>query len=259
MAEQTKVAGKKPFKGGSKGGTRFPRLNIAEALAYSKKLVSKTHNGPQPEQTILVGVFNNKGPEGEVRASAIKQYGLMEGDANGYSASTLARNIEAAIPEQRPALIQSAFLTPKVFRQIYETLQSETASRARVRQAVVNRDVHPDNSDACVECFIAGAVHAGLGTMSGDSVILDNTRAVPPVLDTDQDDSTAEFDAPSDEPTNPANANAATTNESDARKQNQLLSANKGAVTVNLAVDSSSDPDKLEKQLRLLKQYGLLQ
>jgi hypothetical protein len=29
-------------------------------------------------------------------------------------------------------------------------------------------------------------------------------------------------------------------------------------VRVNLAVDSSSDPDKLEKQLKLVKQYGLL-
>jgi hypothetical protein len=33
---------------------------------------------------------------------------------------------------------------------------------------------------------------------------------------------------------------------------------NKGGVTVNLAVDSSSDPDKLEKQLKLLKKFGLL-
>jgi hypothetical protein len=29
-------------------------------------------------------------------------------------------------------------------------------------------------------------------------------------------------------------------------------------VQVNLTVDSSSDPDKLEKQLKLLKQFGLL-
>jgi hypothetical protein len=31
----------------------------------------------------------------------------------------------------------------------------------------------------------------------------------------------------------------------------------KDGVTVNLAVDSSSDPDKLEKQLKLLKKFAL--
>jgi hypothetical protein len=106
MAEAAKPGGKKTPKGGSKGGTRFPRLDMAKALTYSKKLVSKTHNGPQPEQTILVGVFNSKGPMGAVRASALKQYGLMEGDAKGYTASALAREIEGALPHQRPALVQ---------------------------------------------------------------------------------------------------------------------------------------------------------
>jgi hypothetical protein len=258
MAYPTKPGAKKTPKGGSKGGTRFPRLNIADALAYSKKLVSKTHNGPQPEQTILVGVFNNKGPEGAVRASALKQYGLMEGDAKGYSASSLARQIEAAVPEERPALIQKAFLTPKLFKQINDTLQSETASRARVRQVVVTGEVHPDSADVCVECFVVGAVHAGLGTMSGESIVLENTGVAASLVDTGEEgqDQAEKLDAPPDEPANLVSAGPAR-NESDTQEQGQS-SANKGAVTVNLAVDSSSDPDKLEKQLKLLKQYGLL-
>ncbi|MGD0468346.1 MAG: hypothetical protein ABSA54_08225 [Terriglobales bacterium] len=257
MAEPTKAAAKKTPKGGSKGGTRFPRLNIADALAYSKKLVSKTHNGPQPEQTILVGVFNNKGAEGVVRASALKQYGLMEGDAKGYSASPLARQIEAAIPEQRSALVQRAFLTPKLFKQVYDTLQSETASRARVRQVVVTGEVHPDSADVCVECFVEGATHAGLGTMNEDSIVL-GTSAAASQLDTAQEEQgeAEKPDTPLDEAT--TNAASAAKNEPDSQRQNQSSGANKGAVTVNLAVDSSSDPDKLEKQLKLLKQYGLL-
>jgi len=259
MAEPTKAAAKKTSKGGSKGGTRFPRLNIADALAYSKKLVSKTHNGPQPEQTILVGVFNNKGAEGGVRASALKQYGLMEGDAKGYSASPLARQIEAAMPEQRPALVQRAFLTPKLFKQVYDTLQSETASRARVRQVVVTGEVHPDSADVCVECFVEGATHAGLGTMNEDSIVL-GASAAAPQLDTAQEEQgeAEKIDTPLDEATNSPNAASAAKNEPDSQRQNQSSGANKGAVTVNLAVDSSSDPDKLEKQLKLLKQYGLL-
>src|SRR5262249_38434220 len=113
MAEAIKAEKKKMPKGGRKGGTRFPQVNLQKALEYGKKLVSKTHNGPQPTQTIFVGVFNNKGPIGGVRASALKQYGLMEGDtAEGYVASQLARDLEAAVPEERVGLVQRAFLTP---------------------------------------------------------------------------------------------------------------------------------------------------
>ncbi len=194
MAEAIKSEKKKMPKGGAKGGTRFPQIDLQKALEYGKKLVSKTHNGPQPEQTIWVGVFNTKTSRAGTRASALKQYGLMEGDASeGYVASQLARDIEGAVPEERRNLVQRAFLTPKLFKQIYDTLQPDTVSRARVRQVVITAKVHPDSADKCVACFIDGAIYAGLAD-----------------------------------------------------------------VLVNLAVDSSSDPDKLEKQLKLLKQYGLL-
>lgn len=49
---------------GRKGGTIFPRIPLQEALKYSKKLVSKTAIGSQPEQTVLAGVFGNSGGRG---------------------------------------------------------------------------------------------------------------------------------------------------------------------------------------------------
>ncbi len=265
MVEPTKPEKRKTPKGGSKGGTRFPRLNIAEALAYSKKLVSKTHNGPQPEQTILVGVFNNKGPEGGVRASALKQYGLMEGDAaKGYVASQLARDVEAAVPEEKAALIQKAFLTPQLFKQVYDTLQPDTVSRARVRQVVVTAKVHPDSADVCVACFIDGALHAGLGTMEGENIALTNAGAGAgplPVL-SENEQGAEEIEAHVEESEHDNETGAAQSEgkaaNNDGPPQGGQASAPKSAVTVNLAVDSSSDPDKLEKQLKLLKQYGLL-
>ena len=254
MAETAKPAGKKTSKGGSKGGTRFPRLDIAEALAYSKKLVSKTHNGPQPEQTILVGVFNNKGPEGGVRASALKQYGLLEGDAKGYTASALARNIEAAVPDERPALVRKAFVTPKVFKQVYDMLQSETATRARVRQAVITGEVHPDSADACVEYFINGAIYARLGSTTGDSIVLVSAASAPETAPDDRSEDPHETE--SEKAKAAAEAKAA----ADATTGNTGTppSGNKPGLAVSLNVDSSSDPDKLEKQLKLLREYGVI-
>lgn len=73
---------KKPPKGGRKGGTTFPRLALQQALEYAKKLVSRTAISAQPEATVLAGIFGNSGPEGKVRLSALKQFGLLEGTSN---------------------------------------------------------------------------------------------------------------------------------------------------------------------------------
>ena len=54
-------------KGGRKGGTTFPHLELKQAIKFNKKLVSKTHTTSQPAKIILKGVFNNSGPVGGVR------------------------------------------------------------------------------------------------------------------------------------------------------------------------------------------------
>ena len=132
--------------------------------------MKKTLSGPQPIETALVSVLNNKGPQGEVRASALKQFGLLDGSAKdgGYTATPLARLIDAAPAEDRPALWRRVFLTSKVFAQIYEALQGDTVTKARVRQIAMTNDVHGSNADLCVNLLIEGATKAGLATAAPD-------------------------------------------------------------------------------------------
>ena len=81
-------------KGGRKGGAVFPRIGLVDALAYAKKLVSKTHSGPQQTDIIHSGVVGAKSGVGNVRISALKQYGLLTGDTKtGFSASELAKKM----------------------------------------------------------------------------------------------------------------------------------------------------------------------
>src|SRR5438105_15099396 len=89
----------KPPKGGRKGGTIFPRIPLAQVIEYSNNAVRKTHTGPQPAETLYVGVFGNKGPEGEVRASALKQHALLDGHTRGDKGSKLARDIQRTSSE----------------------------------------------------------------------------------------------------------------------------------------------------------------
>ncbi len=256
MAEAAKPATKKPPKGGRKGGTIFPKLNLQKALEYGKKLVAKTHIGAQPEDEILPGVFGNSGPEGKVRASALKQFGLMQGDAKAYQATKLAKDIDAALPDGRPALLQRALLASKLFDKIFDTFHGDTVSKAQIAKRAKELDVHPESADECAQLFIDSAITAGLGTMSGDSIVLVNAGAVvAPTADPGEGDNVEEQEGA--EP-GAAAAEAAAAAKKGTGNAGLPPRGNKPGLAVSLNVDSSSDPDKLEKQLKLLREYGVI-
>jgi hypothetical protein len=255
------TATKKKLKGGRKGGTTFPRINLERALQYADKLVSKTHTGGLPESTILAGVFGSAGPDGQVRASALKQYGLLEGDKMAYEATELAKAIDSALDEEKPALVQKSFLSSKLFQQIFETYQSDTVSRAKIRQRAQALKVHPDSADECAGILMDSAVTAGIGTVTGDSITFLKTGAVvAPSVAIDGDEASASelAEEPETAQTDDQGAVARVSKSDDAQEQARPSGPSKSMVTVNLTVDSSSDPDKLEKQLKLLKQFGLV-
>jgi hypothetical protein len=261
------VAAKKPPKGGRKGGTTFPRVGLKKALEYSQKLVRKTHTGPQPEDAILRGVFENVGPDGGVRASALKQYGLLEASAEGFKASDLARNIVAAPPEEQAVLQRQAFLNPKLFKKIFDTYNGDTVSIAKIRQSALGQKVHLDSVDECVRLFLESVVLAGLASQDGDSLSLVQSSSIAPAADAKDDGSAVTSNE--GEAANAGDETAVMTGSGEAEDTVNTRNGGgepdrgrprteKAAVAVNLNVDSSSDPDKLEKQLKLLRQYGVI-
>lgn len=253
MAVTEKISGRKAPKGGRKGGTLFPKINLKQALDYSKKLVAKTHTGPQPEQTILPGVFDSSGPTGKVRASALKQFGLLEGGIEAYEATQLAKDIDGAPPEDRPALLQRAFRSSKLFNQIFETFHDDTVSKAKIGQRARNLDVHPESAEECAQLFIDSAATAGLGTVNGDSITLAAADAGAGAAPEPEEGAEQPGQQEADEAEAAAAAEAG---EKNGRRPGDSAGRSRPAVSIN--VDSTSDPDKLEKQLKLLREYGLI-
>jgi hypothetical protein len=257
MAETDKpAAAKKQTKGGRKGGTTYPHLNLQKALDYGKKLVAKTHTGPQPEETILPGVFGNSGPLGKVRASALKQYGLLEGGVEAYQATQLAKDIDGALYEERQPLLERAFRASKLFNEIFDTFHGDTVSKARIEQRAKGLEVHPESADECAQLFIDSAITAGLGKMEGESIVLVNAAVVAPAADNGAGDDAKEAARAEAEASVAAKAAAADRDrEGDKGTPSRV---NKPGLSVSINVDSTSDPDKLEKQLKLLRDYGVI-
>jgi hypothetical protein len=261
MAETEKPATKKPTKGGRRGGTLFPKINLQQAIDYAKKVVSKTHTGPQPEKTILPGVFGNAGPLGKVRASALKQYGLMAGTVEAYKATQLAKDIDAALDGDRFRLLHAAFLHAKLFKDIFETFQGDTVSKAKIEQRAKGLDVHPESAAECAQLFMDSAITAGLATLSGDSVSLEKAVPISPTADPVAGADAQELKELKKEDSGHEEVGAKKSAVNDASETGPEKSVNRGTkpgITLTLTVDPSSDPDKLEKQLKLLRQYGVI-
>jgi hypothetical protein len=271
MAETEKqVPANSQSKGGRKGGTLFPKINLEQALTYAKKLVSKTHTGAQPEETILPGVFGSSSTPGKVRASALKQYGLLEGNANAYKASQLAKDIDAALDSDRHELLRRAFLSSKLFNQLFQTFHGDKVSKSKIEQRAKGLDVHPDSAGECAQLFIESAATAGLGTIDGDTVVLAKAGGGAPIIqeiaiaDAEQTAQlTAEENKRPSETEDPGisgEADHLSVGVDDDHAPSSVIGGRNArpGVSLNLTVDPSSDPDKLEKQLKLLRQFGLI-
>lgn len=244
--DQPKIR-KAPVK---RGGARYPKYKLEDALGWSSKLVSRTHATPQPEEVIFAAVVTARGSTGDIKIAALKQYGLMEGSSTGYSATELARKVAAAPEEDSAPLIADAALSPPVFKQLYDTFAPGEATRGRLKQRTSDLKVHPDNADECVDIYISALTTAGLARAEGDKLIHVALNEISASRN-------AEEEAVEAADTKPGQ-NSSTESVAEIDDAPVVATRGRSAVTVTVNVDSTMDPDKLEKQLALLKRYGAL-
>ena len=246
-------------KGGRKGGTSFPRISLGDALTYSAKLVAKTHVSAQSKSVVFKGVFDNSGSEGGVRASALKQFGLLESDEKGHRATQLAKDISAAPGDAEKApLLRRACVGSALFKTLYETFHGDEVTKPKIRQQALSLNVHPESVDTCVDLFVSSLETAKLAAIEGDKI------TIVPLSAADQppQPESPESAAPLEQPTHVKNEVAEEETKSDEVTGGHASRENGGraraTIQVNVTLDSSLDTEKLEKQLALLRKYGAL-
>jgi hypothetical protein len=259
MTRPTNLSG-----GRRKGGTQFPQIALKKAVEYAKKLVSKTHTEAQPAAIILKGVFDSASSLGQVRASALKQYKLMSGPASAYEATDLAKRINSAPPNELQPLLREACLSPQLFKNLYATFQNDTVSRAKIKQQALQLKVHPDSGDKATGMFVESLVYAQMATEDGEgNVKIAQSTSGAEILPS----STGEdVGAPSEEADDDTKDDHITNKEDQSTDIKEPPPSGdhlpptpiRSQMNVNLSLDSTMDPDKLEKSLTLLRRYGVI-
>jgi hypothetical protein len=248
MVEASPTSSRKPPKGAPpKGGTRFPRYGLKEAIEWARKLVSKTHNGPQVADIIYASVIDSKGPRGEIKASALKQYNLMEGPKDAYTATSLAKSIASTPKEELAPLLGQAALSPGLFKSLFDTFHGDSVTTAKLRQRAAELNVHPDNLDAAISIYVSSLTIAQLVTIDGDKIQhrragdLEGTR-----VSEENDESIQDTEEETGEDRPPA------------PERDTISKSPRAIFNVTVNLDATLDSEKLEKQLALLKRYGAI-
>jgi hypothetical protein len=232
----------------------FPRYPLDDALEWTKKLVSKTHTGPQPRDIVYSGVVGAKSGTGDVKISALKQYGLLEGKSTAYMASDLARQINSAPPEDMQNFLRSAALHPSVFKTLFDTFHGDDVSRARLRQRVLDLNVHPEEAERCVDVYVSSMATAGLITASGDKLAHLSQFALgesAPPHEVNDESGRVEEGVGGDESADARDEATDPVESLDRRSPRAVFN-------VNVTLDSSLDIEKLSKQLEVLKRFGAI-
>lgn len=243
---------KKLPKGGRRGGKVIPHYALEEALAWSEKLVSKTHTAAQPLDLIKSSVVEAKSGTGDIRASALRQYGLLSGPSTALNATPLARQIKSAPSDEQRELTKQAALRPEVFNGLFKTFHGDTVPIGKLRQRAAELGVHPDTAAKCAEVYASTLIFAGLAERDGENIKHLEAQAV---TDGEPGDAIANRGTDAD----------AAEDAGQAREQGDAVVSvtapvrrGAAAVQVNINLDSTLDTDKLEKQLALLRRFGAL-
>ena len=127
--------------------------------------------------------------------------------------------------------------------------------KAKIRQQALNLNVHPDAVDSCVDFFVGSLETAKLATVDDDKV----TIVAVPVGQAESVPNGADLGQSSQ----PPGGAAEPTDDGMSGTEGLPDSPNGGArpraaIQINVTLDSSLDTDKLEKQLKLLRQYGAI-
>jgi hypothetical protein len=247
-----------PPKGGKKGGSVYPRVALPKAIEYATKLVAKTHTGPQPRNIVGPGVFGSGGTKANERISALRQFGLLLGtDKSGYQASPFAKQLVGAA-EDKPKLIKDACLKPNILAKLHNTFLGDTISKARIKQQILALNVHPDSADNCLKEVVESLVYSKLWEDVGNDnfKVLSDTGFTtsneepegakePESTQTDEEGESPPLDRTEKTPPIALPFNSNIISKPSHQKAN-----------LEIKIDPSMDPEKLDRLLGVLRKYG---
>jgi len=232
-------------KGGRKRGANFARYSLKDMTDNTKTICNVAAGQKLTAKKLATAVLGAGTLTGtaKTKIAALRHYGLLQGTNAALEPTEICRKLPLAKNDERTTLLQRAFLCCKPFKAVYGNYAGTKQPRSNIgTYAMTEERINADNEEQFVNVFVESLEYSGLGEVSGDEIQFQQA-ALPAeeLIETEDENSEDQVSLEGEV------AGFATQTE-----------VSKPRVVVNINVDPTLDPDKLEKQLTLLKKYGAL-
>jgi hypothetical protein len=231
---------------GRKGGASFPRYDLKQLSKNFELVASKTSKKAMNEDDFCRGVLGiSSGQACGYRVAALRHFGLLEKDQ--YKTTELCSEIAARPKTERSSYLVKAFMSCSVFKKTYNTCSGRVVKTSEI-ETYANRSlgVHLENTEEFAKIFMTSAIFAGLGTATTGGISLIKVDGVSKQTESSQiSDAENAQDTPVEE-VKPQ------------PQESRQLDSDESKSAVQIKLDSTMDPEKLEKLLKILQKYDLI-
>jgi hypothetical protein len=238
------------------GGKTFPKYDLAEIVQHADKLVGKAAHSKLNADAVAAALgMARVSSQAQIKIAAAKQYGLIEGTYEKFDVTDLCQRLaEATSDDEKRPCLQECFLKVPTFREVWDAYCGTTKSRDAISSMAVSKGVADGHRQKFMEMFVAGVTTAGLAEDDNGSVSFIMSSAVTP-----------QPGGPGEEADQDEDEDVDVDVDVDVERGSALVDSTKATAhpeaqgsAVSIAIDSSLDPEKLERHLAALRKYGLI-
>ncbi|MHA1636463.1 MAG: hypothetical protein ACTSUO_06265 [Candidatus Thorarchaeota archaeon] len=231
-------------KKGRKGGSGFPRYDLSHLSTKLGLLASKTSQKAAKEPEFCTGILTlTAGPRCRNKIAALRHFGLLEKDE--LKATDLCIDIASHPDDEKIKYYQKAFFSCEIFKKVYETFSGREVKLTEIiTYSIKPLDVHLDNSEEFVNIFTKSILFSSLAKETDDGLLIEKTTE-------------AEIDPRTDkiiESVAPNEIKEGADSDISIKRGHPRT----GVVNIDIKIDPTLDPEKLEEHLKKLRDYGLI-
>lgn len=161
--------------------TRYPGVPLADGIRLCEHIQTNGLDGlAATEIATSLGYKNIKTNTFSARLSSARQFGLLDLKEDGYSLTSLAREILHPInPTDTPKLYKRAFLNSALYAELTEKLQGKRLPDRSILANILyhNHQIIAAAKEVAADTFVESARFAGL--LNDEGVLLAQAESVP--------------------------------------------------------------------------------
>lgn len=140
----------------------YPQISLPDAIERVRKIYKAEHTHRAGDEVLAKNLgYNSLNGTSRSILSALKKYGLLQADGDGFRVSDDAVDI-LELPRENPAhrgAVERAVLRPALFAELHEIYGEELPSDSNLRHFLIKKKFHPGSAAEVIRLYRETLTH----------------------------------------------------------------------------------------------------